>query len=169
MQIWKLFNSVSRGDFCLCFYWSITFVIYARRRQWWYLVLLRDNQQWHATNAMNTYLRMKIIISMRVRAYFGRISQPCRIREPMVNHKQLRSLKRFSRRSGFLLHGCGLYHSYGVNLNLTIPNTFWSNGIERAFCYIKKSTLRIFPFILITNSSRRIHHIIWTNFYRACK
>lgn len=66
-------------------------------------------------------LRTKIIF-MRERAYLGRMSQPCRIREPMVNHKQLRSLKRFSRRSGFLLHGCGLYHSYGVNLNSTVPD-----------------------------------------------
>lgn len=50
-------------------------------------------------------------------AYLGRMSEPCRIKDPMVNHMQLSSLKRFSRWSGFLLHGWGLYHSYGVNLN----------------------------------------------------
>lgn len=66
-------------------------------------------------------------------AYLGRMSEPCRIKDPMVNHMQLSSLKRFSRWSGFLLHGWGLYHSYGVNLNWsTLDNSLNPFQIGRA-------------------------------------
>jgi len=97
--------------------------------------LLRDNQQCNMQRMRRAHLLIlcaheDYYLDAWKRAYLGRMSQPCRIREPMVNHKQLRSLKRFSRRSGFLLHGCGLYHSYGVNLNSIIPKTLWSNDIQ---------------------------------------
>lgn len=64
------------------------------------------------------------------------MSQPCRIKDPMVNHMQLSSLKRFSRWSGFLLHGWGLYHSYGVNLNWsTLDNSLILFSVDASAFY----------------------------------
>lgn len=103
---------------------------------------------------------MEIIFPIHEKAYLGRISQPCRIREPMVNHKQLRSLKRFSRRSGFLLHGCGLYHSYGVNLNSMIPDVC-SDGVTSMFLFFnyKKIYFKIRRKIHLNTNMLRIGKI----------
>lgn len=128
--------------------WSLLWFMHKRGNN--VLVLPRDNQQCNMQRMQWALLLIlwaheDYYLDAWKRAYLGRMSQPCRIREPMVNHKQLRSLKRFSRRSGFLLHGCGLYHSYGVNLNSIIPDTVWSNGIQARFFVMKNSVLKICP------------------------
>lgn len=41
---------------------------------------------------------------------------PCRMRAPMPNQKLLSRVKLFCIRVEDGLQGCGLYHSYGVNL-----------------------------------------------------
>lgn len=41
---------------------------------------------------------------------------PCRMRAPMPNQKLLSRVKLFCMSVEEGLHGCGLYHSYGVNL-----------------------------------------------------
>ena len=54
-----------------------------------------------------------------VRTNFGDRSLPCCMRDPMVNHIELRRLKSLTSTSGSSLHGCGLSHSYGLNLWFT--------------------------------------------------
>lgn len=52
--------------------------------------------------------------------YLGAISDPCCIREPIVNHNELFKENLFSKTSGASeLQGCGFSHSYGLNLNKT--------------------------------------------------
>lgn len=46
----------------------------------------------------------------------GKYCVPCRIRAPIPNQKLLSKVKLFCIRVEDGLHGCGLYHSYGVNL-----------------------------------------------------
>lgn len=41
---------------------------------------------------------------------------PCRMRAPIPNQKLFSKVKLFCTRVEDGLHGCGLYHSYGVNL-----------------------------------------------------
>jgi hypothetical protein len=51
-------------------------------------------------------------------AYLGKKSQPCCIREPIVNHSELGIVNCDSSSSGSGLHGCGFCHSFGVILRL---------------------------------------------------
>lgn len=46
----------------------------------------------------------------------GATSEPCCMREPVVNQKLLERLNWFSSSSGSSMHGYGLSHSYGENL-----------------------------------------------------
>jgi len=56
--------------------------------------------------------------------YLGAISDPCCIREPIVNHSELFKENLFSKTSGVSeLQGCGFSHSYGLNLNTKRANT----------------------------------------------
>lgn len=56
---------------------------------------------------------------MQVHTYLGAISDPCCIREPIVNHNELFKENLFSKTSGASeLQGCGFSHSYGLNLNI---------------------------------------------------
>lgn len=56
--------------------------------------------------------------------YLGAISDPCCIREPIVNHSELFKENLFSKTSGASeLQGCGFSHSYGLNLNTKRANT----------------------------------------------
>lgn len=55
--------------------------------------------------------------------YLGAISDPCCIREPIVNHNELFKENLFSKTSGASeLQGCGFSHSYGLNLNTKHAN-----------------------------------------------
>lgn len=69
---------------------------------WWRSALLAKGYSLHA----------------QVCTYFGAISDPCCIREPIVNHNELFKENLFSKTSGASeLQGCGFSHSYGLNLN----------------------------------------------------
>lgn len=52
--------------------------------------------------------------------HLGDMSEPCCIREPIVNQRELRRENWFSKTSGWSLQGCGLSHSYGLNLRSDI-------------------------------------------------
>ena len=51
--------------------------------------------------------------------YLGERSLPCCIKDPIVNHIELIRLNSFTKTSGSSVHGCGLSHSYGLNLLFT--------------------------------------------------
>jgi hypothetical protein len=58
-----------------------------------------------------------------ISTYLGAISDPCCIREPIVNHNELFKENLFSKTSGASeLQGCGFSHSYGLNLNTKHAN-----------------------------------------------
>jgi hypothetical protein len=57
--------------------------------------------------------------------HLGAMSEPCCIREPMVNQRELRRLNWFSRTSGSSLHGWGFSHSYGLNLHTHALTLYW--------------------------------------------
>ena len=46
----------------------------------------------------------------------GEISLPCCMRDPMVNHMELQRENSLTNTSASSLQGCGLSHSYGLNL-----------------------------------------------------
>ena len=46
----------------------------------------------------------------------GEMSLPCCMRDPMVNHMELHKLNSLTRTSASSVQGCGLSHSYGLNL-----------------------------------------------------
>jgi hypothetical protein len=48
----------------------------------------------------------------------GMTSLPCCISDPIVNHMAFKIVKLFSKISGCCRHGCGLFHSYGVILQV---------------------------------------------------
>jgi hypothetical protein len=52
--------------------------------------------------------------------YRGKISLPCCISEPIVNHIEFINVKLFSNSSGSELHGCGFIHSPGAILKQII-------------------------------------------------
>lgn len=56
-------------------------------------------------------------------SYFGRRSEPCCIRVPIVSHIEFIRLKVFSNSSGSGLQGCGLSHSPGAALELHFIKT----------------------------------------------
>ena len=60
-----------------------------------------------------------VLPTMRVLTARGLISDPCCISVPTQNHKLLDNVNVFSTVSVSGLHGCGLYHSYGLNLAST--------------------------------------------------
>jgi len=70
--------------------------------------------------------------------YLGAISDPCCIREPIVNHSELFKENLFSKTSGASeLQGCGFSHSYGLNLNTKRANTLqelFNKKIRRHSC-----------------------------------
>ena len=54
-------------------------------------------------------------------SYFGRISDPWHIRDPIPNQRQFFRSKNVSSSSGSLTQGWGLSHSYGVILSKKYP------------------------------------------------
>lgn len=69
--------------------------------------------------------------------YLGAISDPCCIREPIVNHNELFKENLFSKTSGASeLQGCGFSHSYGLNLNIKHAHTTQACNIN--YIYLNK-------------------------------
>jgi len=56
-----------------------------------------------------------VLPTIRVDTARGLMSEPCCIRVPTQNQKLLDNVNVFSTVSVSGLHGCGLYHSYGLN------------------------------------------------------
>ena len=91
-------------------------------------------------------------------AYFGRMSHPCPMREPIENHRQFMRLNVFSSSSGSGLQGWGLSHSPGVILKIT--TLLLHAGLVRmrpgASLYLRESYYRslsiLFAYTAWTNS-----------------
>ena len=98
--------------------------------------------------------------------YLGAISEPCCIREPMVNQKALLSVMQFSSSSGSWMQGWGLSHSSGAILKIDR----WINNLYCGFISRTYLALNSIQYLLqqTANSHLRVQdnfkwQVLWKN------